>query len=213
MRVASRWGGVQPEPALLRLAAALQMSLRGSACIYQGDELGLPEAAIAYEDLQDPYGIAMWPDFKGRDGCRTPMPWAAKAADLGFSPDATTAKEPWLPITESYRALAVDIQDGSADSLLNFYRQLLHWRKKQPALMLGDLTLLAADPQILAYVRSCPTQRILCLFNLSGQSANWGIPADYTVSMLLSEAGSTGATLTGRQVEMEPWTGLFVLIE
>lgn len=86
-RVATRWGGEQPNPGLLRLAAAMQLSLRGSPCLYQGDELGLPEAAIAFEDLQDPYGITMWPEYKGRDGCRTPMPWQAKAVDLGFSPD------------------------------------------------------------------------------------------------------------------------------
>ena len=209
MRVASRWGGERPEPALLRLAAALQMSLRGSACVYQGDELGLPEAKIAYEDLQDPYGIAMWPDFKGRDGCRTPMPWTAKASDLGFSPDASTARKPWLPVAESHRALAVDVQGNSPDSLLNLYRRLLHWRKAQPALMLGDMILLAADPQVLAYVRSSPTQRILCLFNLSDRAASWTIPGGYNVATVLSEGGLTGAVLNGTVVELKPWSGLF----
>ena len=212
VRVASRWGGEQPSAALLRLAAALQMSLRGSPCIYQGDELGLPEAQIAYEDLQDPYGIAMWPDFKGRDGCRTPMPWTAKAADLGFSSAAGATQKPWLPVTEAYRSLAVDVQENTPDSVLKFYRQLLHWRKAQPALMEGDMSLLAVDPQVLAYVRKSAHQKILCLFNLSGQTANWTIPADYTVSVL-PEAGLTGATLNGRQVELKPWTGLFARIE
>jgi glycosidase len=75
-RSASRWGGTPPNPRLLRLAAAFQASLRGTVCLYQGEELGLPEAQLAFEDLQDPYGITMWPEFKGRDGCRTPMPWA-----------------------------------------------------------------------------------------------------------------------------------------
>src|SRR5438045_6208973 len=74
VRVATRWGGAEPPAALLRTAAAMQLTLRGSPCIYQGDELGLRESAIAYEDIQDPYGLAMWPEFKGRDGCRTPMP-------------------------------------------------------------------------------------------------------------------------------------------
>ena len=77
IRWATRWGGAAPARGLLRLAPALQVSLRGSLSIYQGEELGLPEADIAFEDLQDPYGITMWPEFKGRDGCRTPMPWQA----------------------------------------------------------------------------------------------------------------------------------------
>jgi alpha-glucosidase len=61
------------------------MCLRGSVCLYQGEELGLPEAEVAFEDLQDPYGIAFWPEFKGRDGARTPMVWEASNAGAGFS--------------------------------------------------------------------------------------------------------------------------------
>ncbi len=211
-RVATRWGGDQPNPALLRLAAAMQMSLRGSPCLYQGDELGLEEAAIAYEDLQDPYGITMWPEFKGRDGCRTPMPWSANAIDLGFSPDPSTAEAPWLPVSESHRSLAVDAQDSPPDSLLNFYRQLLRWRKTQAALVNGEMSLLPPDAQVLAFVRSCPTQRVLCLFNFSGRAASWPLPADCTVSSVLADSGLTGARLAGTQVQLEPWAGLFVLL-
>ncbi len=212
VRLATRWGGDQPAPGLLRLAAALQMSLRGSPCIYQGDELGLPEAVIAYEDLRDPYGINMWPEFKGRDGCRTPMPWTAKAADLGFSADPATAPAPWLPVSESHRPLAVDVQDGQPASLLNLYRQLLHWRKAQPALLDGDMSALAPDAQVLAYVRSCPTQRLLCLFNFSDRAARWDIPAGYAVSAVMTESGLSGAQLAGDQVHLEPWAGLFALL-
>ena len=68
-----------------RQLVALVCSLRGSVCLYQGEELGLPEADVPYDKLRDPYGIAFWPNFKGRDGCRTPMPWTG-AADAGFSP-------------------------------------------------------------------------------------------------------------------------------
>ena len=67
-------------------------SLRGSVCLYQGEELGLDEADIAFEDLRDPYGVAFWPSFKGRDGCRTPMPWD-DSDTAGF-----TTGLPWLPI-------------------------------------------------------------------------------------------------------------------
>ena len=72
------------ERALAKLLLAAVLSFRGGACIYQGEELGLPEAEIAFEDLQDPFGIEFWPDFKGRDGCRTPMPWSSGLPNGGF---------------------------------------------------------------------------------------------------------------------------------
>src|SRR5690606_5593907 len=71
-RHVSRWS-LSAEAA--RAYLVLLMCLRGSVCIYQGEELGLPEAELAFEDLRDPYGIEFWPAYKGRDGCRTPMPW------------------------------------------------------------------------------------------------------------------------------------------
>ncbi|WP_266096800.1 alpha-amylase family glycosyl hydrolase, partial [Acinetobacter baumannii] len=74
VRHASRWAAGEADPvSYLKVVSALLFSLRGSVCIYQGEELGLSEANLAFEDLQDPYGIRFWPEFKGRDGCRTPM--------------------------------------------------------------------------------------------------------------------------------------------
>lgn len=213
VRVATRWGGDHPAGGLLRLAAALQMTLRGTPCIYQGDELGLPEAVIEFGDIQDPYGITMWPEFKGRDGCRTPMPWASKAADLGFSPHQSSSVRPWLPVSELHRELAVDVQFKSPDSLLAFYQNLLHWRRSQSALIQGELTLLPAHSQILAYVRSDHSQRIICLFNMSETTATWSMPENYSLNNILHESGLSGASVTGRQVYFEPWGGLLGLLE
>ena len=101
----TRWGGANPPEDLAKLLIALLLSLRGSVCIYQGEELGLTEADIPFEKLQDPYGIAFWPEFKGRDGCRTPMPWTAQEKFGGFS-----NVEPWLRFPEVHRVHAVDVQ-------------------------------------------------------------------------------------------------------
>src|SRR3546814_7031405 len=80
VRVMTRWAlNGRPDPGRGRLLMALLLSLRGSVCLYQGEELGLPEAELRYEDLVDPYGVTFWPEFKGRDGCRTPMPWQSEA--------------------------------------------------------------------------------------------------------------------------------------
>jgi alpha-glucosidase len=217
VRVATRWGGASPNPALLRLAAAMQMSLRGSTCLYQGDELGLPEAQIAFDELQDPYGITMWPEFKGRDGCRTPMPWESESRDMGFTLPLAGARpaavRPWLPASESHRTMAVDVQSSQEDSLLNFYRRLLRWRNAQPALIEGEMDLLASHPQVLAYVRSGEGQNLLCLFNFSDQAAQWTLPANLTVLQVLTESGLAGSQLEAGRASMPAWSGLFALLK
>jgi alpha-glucosidase len=204
MRVATRWGGAEPDPRLLRLAAVLQMTLRGSPCIYQGDELGLPEADVAFEDLQDPYGITMWPEFKGRDGCRTPMPWGADASDLGFGSGAT---RPWLPFAEPHRAMAVDKQQADDGSLLHFYTRLLHWRRQHAALVRGDMTLLPSHPQVLAYVRSEGGTKLLCALNFSNAVVEWAAPAGVAIGADLAGSGLAGASRQGAGWRFEPWGG------
>jgi alpha-glucosidase len=82
-RVASRWGG-PGAAAFAKLVLAMQLSLKGTPCLYQGDELAFAEADVPFELLQDPYGITFWPEFKGRDGCRTPIAWT-DAANGGFT--------------------------------------------------------------------------------------------------------------------------------
>lgn len=167
-RLKSRW---QPfliddeftHEAFDHLFIALLITLRGSCCIYQGEELGLTQAEIPYEKLQDPFGLANYPDLKGRDGSRTPMPWQKNLPNAGF----TEAKEPWLPIPEEHRDRAVDQQETNPNSLLNKYRRLLSWRKQQPALLTGKMELLETPNPILGLKRYCPQQELLALFNLS----------------------------------------------
>jgi alpha-glucosidase len=211
VRFATRWGGSQPNLALLKLGAAMQFSLRGSSCIYQGDELGLPEADIAFEDLQDPYGITMWPEFKGRDGCRTPMPWNSTPKDLGFSAVASQAKS-WLPVVESHRALAVDVQDGAPDSLLSFYRALLKWRKTQTALIDGEIELLPVDQQVFAFIRCNAAQRVLCVFNFSANPVQWALPSGIAVQEVLPVDGLHGASYASGVVGLQPWSGMFASV-
>jgi alpha-glucosidase len=211
VRFATRWGGSKPDVNLLKLGAAMQLSLRGSSCIYQGDELGLPEAEIAFEDLQDPYGITMWPEFKGRDGCRTPMAWDSSRADLGFSATTSSTKS-WLPIAESHRALAVDRQDGASDSLLSFYRAMLAWRKTHAALLDGDIELLPVDKQVFAFIRSHAEQRLLCVFNFSDKSARWTLPSREVLQAVLPVEGLHGASFEAGTCSMQPWSGMFALL-
>ncbi len=165
-RVLTRWGGNPSSARLANLLTVMLCSLRGSACIYQGEELGLPEAEVPYEQLRDPYGIAFWPNYKGRDGCRTPMPWTADA-DAGFS-NAT----PWLPVPDAHRALAVACQEHDPDSVLHGFRDFLAWRRTQPALRWGDIHFLDVAEPVLAFTRDRAGDTLLVALNLSDRAVS-----------------------------------------
>ena len=163
-RVASRWTGNEPDTESAKLFSILLSCLRGAVCIYQGDELGLPEADIPFERLQDPYGINFWPVYKGRDGCRTPMPWQEDAPNAGFS-----SARPWLPVDARHLALAADRQRGNPDSVYECIRDFLRFRKRHPALLHGDLDFLPVRHNVLTYARSTAEQTLLLCFNLDGE--------------------------------------------
>ena len=116
--------------------------------------------------MQDPEGIAFWPDHESRDNARTPMPWRADAPHAGFS-----SGRPWLPVEPRHLPLAVDRQEADPDSPLAFTRRFLAWRKGHRALAVGDIRFLAAEDRVLAFERRYADERILCAFNLSGSPA------------------------------------------
>jgi alpha-glucosidase len=163
IRHASRWTMPgQSMAAVARLAAALLLSLRGSICLYQGEELGLPEADIAFEDLQDPAGKTFWPEYKGRDGCRTPFPWDGAAENAGFG-----GGKPWLPVAEAHRLAGVAQQVGDPGAVLALYREAISIRKATGALRLGDLTIVTATETLLVLERRHGNETVVCAFNFS----------------------------------------------
>ncbi|MDQ2803057.1 MAG: alpha-glucosidase family protein [Pseudomonadota bacterium] len=170
-RAISRWnprrGEAAPEPAFARLLIALLLSLRGSISLYQGEELGLPEAELNPEHLRDPFGIAFWPEFRGRDGSRTPIPWRAVDRHGGF----TTAEQPWLPVLETHRALAVDRYELDEAALLHAVRRFLAWRRRHKALLWGSLEPLDLPEPLVGFIRVHGEERVLAVFNLSEDAA------------------------------------------
>ena len=162
VRVMTRWGGAQPTPALAKVVLAMQLSLKGTPCLYQGDELALTEADVPFELLQDPYGITFWPEFKGRDGCRTPMPWTSDAPNAGF-----TSGAPWLPVDPIHVVAAVSNQEIDPASTLNAARRLIAWRRNQPQLTRGEIVFFDAPEPILALRRDLTGHPgLLAVFNL-----------------------------------------------
>ena len=190
-RAVTRWGNGDASPTLAAQLVALVCSLRGSVCLYQGEELGLPEADMPDEALQDPYGKTFWPNFKGRDGCRTPMPWNDDA-QAGFSHG-----QPWLPIPVEHRAINVAMQDADPASVLNLVRGFLAWRRAQPALRSGSIRFLDAPEPVLAFVREAGGQRVLVTFNLSAKPVQWSLPAGWSVRPLVDHGLPAGTVQDG----------------
>jgi alpha-glucosidase len=167
------------------------MCLRGSACLYQGEELGLSEAEIGFADLQDPYGIEFWPEFKGRDGCRTPMPWVTDNASGGFSEG-----KPWLPVAPSHLARSVAAQAGDEGSILAHYRACLAFRNARAVLRHGQMTLPAARGDLASFTRHDARETIFCAFNLGAGEAETRLPpGDWQA--LGGEFGATAAAADG----------------
>ena len=202
MRHVSRWGGaVTDHEAHAKLLASLLMSLRGSVCIYQGEELALPEAELAYEDLQDPYGIQFWPDFKGRDGCRTPMVWASGETSGGFSEG-----KPWLPVPTAHLERAVDLQESDAASVLAHYRRFLAFRKEHAALVKGEIAFQSAEGAILSFVRTHGNEKVFCAFNMSPIARLADLP-DGTLEVL--EGHGFESMMHAESIELPAWSGFF----
>ena len=168
VRHTSRWN-LSPEAQ--KLLTTMLMCLRGSVCLYQGEELGLPEADVDFHDLQDPYGIEFWPEFKGRDGCRTPMVWTNSNRNGGFS-----EARPWLPVAPEHLRLSAEEQEDDPASLLNHYRKAVALRHAVPVLSKGQSIAMGATGTILHFIRKDGNQQIFCAFNLSDAPASLPMP-------------------------------------
>jgi len=140
--------------------------------------------------LKDPVGDLYYPLFKGRDGCRTPMPWDAGLPNLGFSTGA-----PWLPLGPEHQALAVSEQEKDPGSALAFTRKLLAARKTHPALRDGSLELLPGPG--LVFVRQGGGEKLVCAFNLTDASMALDLPGPATpLDLGTGEASLSGTRLT-----------------
>jgi alpha-glucosidase len=199
VRHVSRWTSPgEDTDAMAKFAITLLACLRGSICLYQGEELGLTEAEIAFEDLRDPYGIRFWPGFKGRDGCRTPMAWEAEAANAGFS----TGK-PWLPVPEDHRQRAADIQASDQASVLSRYRAVLALRKRHQSLVRGSIKFLDSAEDVLAFVREGTSEKLLCVFNFAQDERRWTLPGGVLVFDEIELPGRN-ARLDGAAIKLSP---------
>ncbi len=157
---------------LSKTIASIILCLRGSVCLYQGEELGFAEADIDYEDLVDPYGKRFWPKYKGRDGCRTPIAWQENAPNGGF-----TTGSPWLPVSRAHIQNPVERQLIDETSTLWHYRRMLKLRSQHTALRSGSVELINANghSDLLIFKRAA-NETVLCVFNLANEPVSWAFP-------------------------------------
>lgn len=209
-RVASRWGSTQDaehNTDLAKMLFAMISSLRGSICSYQGEELGLTEADIAFEDIQDPYGITFWPQFKGRDGCRTPHPWQHNQENAGFS-----QAKPWLPVSQTHQDKAVDKQERDENSVLNSYRHFNQWRKKHSTLLYGDINFVDAPDNILVFIREYEEEKMLVCFNFSNSDQTFSHSLLTDGLSVLTDHGLVTSEVVNNEINLPAFACLYAVL-
>mgnify|MGYP000896399406 CR=1 FL=1 len=190
-RTVSRYGRtMEADPGLAKLALTLLMTLKGTVLLYQGEELGLPDGPIERHQIHDPVGELYFPYAKGRDPCRTPMPWVDGKPNLGFS-----YGEPWLPVAPAHRALAAASQERTPGSTLQFARALIAMRKKHPALTSGAINVLEATDQVLLFERVCGNDHVMCAFNLSKSEVTVSLTAKGDPILTVGDVARAGAAV------------------
>jgi alpha-glucosidase len=181
-----RYGDGQHNDQIAKLMAALYLTLRGTAVMYYGEELGMENNDPKRpEDIKDPAGkTGGWPENKGRDGERTPMQWDG-SPNAGF-----TQGTPWLPVPASYKTHNVAVESKDPDSILQFYQRLLALRHQDPALLEGDYVDLKPNNEaLLAYLRRFGEESVLVVLNMSGKPQTVSLNVAGRQTTLLSSPG------------------------
>lgn len=185
-RIAARLGEAQA-----RVAAMLLLTLRGTPTLYQGDELGIGQVDIPPDRIRDPQDLRQPGLGLGRDRSRTPIPWS----DEPFAGFGTV--EPWLPLNADWRTRNMSAQGADPASMLSLYRRLIALRRSRPALHHGDIHLLEAAPDVVAYERREGDERLAIALNLSAEPRPLALPEGTATRLLLS---TLPATATNRRV-------------
>ena len=178
-----------------RLFQALLLSLRGTVILYLGEELGLSHCPVPRHRLQDPEAIRFWPNHRGRDGARTPMPWEEAGPALGYS-----RHDGWLPAEASHAPLSVARQDGDPASILAQYRALLALRRQSAALRWGSFDVVSATLDHLVFRRAHPDETLLCAFNFGTTP----VPLSLTGGPLAGKATAGQLSPDGYVILKEP---------
>ncbi len=192
-RIISRYGSEEYHKESGKMLAAMYILLKGTPFIYQGQEIGMLNAHLPrldlYQDVSTRNSAAIASRFlpksrvlklvqrSTRENSRTPMQWSAEE-NAGFSP-----AKPWFPVNENYTAINVQAQEEDPDSLLNFYRKLLKFRKDHPVVLYGHYReLLPENKNLYVYERLWRNQRLLVICSFTKEQLRFEAPAGYELN-------------------------------
>lgn len=203
--------------------AMILLTLRGTPFLYQGEEIGMTDYPLFQpEEYKDPVNfwlLDLLPKFHfskkktlqlihncNRDNARTPMQWGK-----GENADFTSGNETWLPVNPNYPEINVEVEEKDSDSILSFYRQLIQFRKEEPALLYGTFEPIKTKGSIMAFYRSYQGEMLFVLLNLTKK--NQRLPhkiSSLVGQVLFSNYSHTGFTFKKR---LRPYEGLIVKIK
>ncbi len=189
-RMVSRWGNDAPEyhNKSAELLQTFILSMRGTAFIYYGDEIGMTNIRFDnIEDYRDIETINWYKQLKNmgkntdkyiegwklsaRDNGRTPMQWN-NSLNAGF-----TSGIPWIKVNSNHKKINVAAQENDSGSILNYFHKMIQLRKNNPVLVYGSYELLSPDhPQIYAYVRTLGESKMLVVLNFSTEEIEYQLP-------------------------------------
>jgi len=215
VRSIDRFGDGVHSVAIAKAIATILFASRATAMTYYGAEIGMTtETPTRKEDVKDPIGITGWPREKGRDGERTPMQWTP-GPQAGFSTNPHT----WLPIAPNYKTVNVATETTDPNSLLNWYKDLIALRHRNPALRDGSMVMIdEIDPDVLAFARLLPDESSVAVvaINMSARERTvnlglGGLGIDSTaVTTLAASESSLQAKASLNSVTLPPfasWIG------
>jgi len=200
-RLDVRYGDGVHDTDIQRVISTVLFASRGAALFYYGDEIGMKTTPpTRKEDVKDPVGVTGWPKEKGRDGERTPMQWNA-SANAGFTSAGVT---PWLPIPPSSATVNVQAEEADPNSLLAWYKTLIHLKKANPAFADGaNIILDPENTKVLSWIRQrngAPPVVVAVNFTADPQTVNLtasgaGLRANHLKTLLKSPGGADPASI------------------
>jgi alpha-glucosidase len=207
-RLVTRYGDGVHDTDIQRVLSTVLFLSRGSAQFYYGDEIGMKTTPpTRKEDVKDPIGITGWPRQKGRDGERTPMQWDA-GANAGFS-NVT----PWLPVPPSAAAINVADEQNDPNSLLAWYRSLIHLKKGNPALAQGDNVMLdTGNTKVLSWLRQAPGAPAVVVsinFTAELQTVSLSVPGAGGKTKTLLKTPGAADPVSSNQIVLGPF-GVYI---
>jgi alpha-glucosidase len=200
-RFPTRWA--ENDPAKVRAAVLMLLTLRGTPVLYQGDEIGLGNhTALIQEDMRDPLGVRYWPHYEGRDAGRTPMHWT-DAPGGGFTEPGA---RPWLPLGDVH---SYNVEDQRSDpaSVLALTRDLIALRRQEPDLRSGSYRTRAAPDGVWAWDRGTGHAVVI---NMADRAT---VVPDVNGTLRLATDRSRAGELVAGNLELAPWEGVIVASE